>query len=77
MSTRIKFFRNEAELKETFRFLSSHGIKAYTRTRTPSTVTPGEEPFGFDLFVLRDDDVAEARQLLDYEFGAQYGETAK
>jgi len=77
MSTRIKFFRNELELRETFRFLNSHGIKTYIRNRTPSTVAPGEEAFGFDLFVLRDADVEEARQLLDYEFGSQYGETTE
>ncbi|OGZ17456.1 MAG: hypothetical protein A2494_00285 [Candidatus Lloydbacteria bacterium RIFOXYC12_FULL_46_25] len=74
MSTRIKFFREQNQAHETQVFLNTHAIKSYIRTRTPSTVTPGEEPYGFDLFVLRDDDVDEARQVLNYEFGSTWGE---
>ena len=59
---------------ETRQFLNTRGIKSYLRTRSPLTVLPREEPYGFDLFVLRDDDVDEARQLLSYEFGASWGE---
>jgi hypothetical protein len=53
------------------------GIKSYTRERTPTTVMPGEEPYGYDLLVLRDEDVEEARQLLDYEYGHDWGEPPK
>ena len=74
MSTRIKFFREQDQARETQVFLNTHAIKSYIRTRTPSTVAPGEEPYGFDLFVLKDDDVDEARQVLNYEFGTTWGE---
>ena len=74
MSTRIKFFRESAQAQESREFFNAHGIKTYLRERSPSTVAPGEEAFGTDLFVLRDDDVPEAKQLLDYEFGRAWGE---
>ncbi|GEM_PF-4473327 len=74
MSTRIKFFRDGGQAQETRQFFNTHGIKTYLRERSPSTVTPGEETFGTDLFVLREDDVAEAKQLLDYEFGRCWGD---
>ena len=74
MSTRIKFFREQEQARETQMFLNTRAIKSYIRTRTPSTVAPGEEPYGFDLFVLKDDDVDEARQVLNYEFGSTWGE---
>lgn len=77
MSGRIKFFRDREQANETRQFLNTHGIKSYTRERTPSTVMPGEEPFGFDLLVLREEDVEEAHQLLDYEYGHDWGEPPK
>ncbi len=76
MSTRIKFFREHEQARETRMFLNTHAIKNYIRTRTPSTIAPGEEPYGFDLFVLKDDDVETAHQLLNYEFGRTWGETS-
>lgn len=77
MSTRIKFFREQDQARETQVFLNTRAIKSYIRTRIPSTTAPGEEPYGFDLFVLRDDDVDEARQVLNYEFGAGWGEAVR
>jgi hypothetical protein len=74
MSTRIKFFRESVQAQETRQFLSTHGIKSYLRERSASTVAPGEEAFGYDLYALRDEDIPEARQLLEYEFGSQWGE---
>lgn len=77
MSGRIKFFREREQANETRQFLNTRGIKSYTRERTPSTVMPGEEPYGYDVLVLREEDVEEARQLLDYEFGCEWGEAPK
>jgi hypothetical protein len=77
MSGRIKFFREREQANETRQFLNTRGIKSYTRERTPSTVTPGEAPYGYDVLVLRDEDVEEARQLLDYEYGCDWGESPK
>jgi hypothetical protein len=74
MSSRVKFFRDGTQAHETRQFLNTRGIKSYLRERSPSTVKPGEEPFGFDVFVLRDEDVEEACQLLLYEFGSSWGE---
>ncbi len=74
MSSRIKFFRENTQAQETRQFLSTHRIKSYLRERTPMTAKQGEDPFGFDLFVLRDEDTEEARQLLLYEFGNDWGE---
>lgn len=56
----------------------TRAIKTYLRDRTSTTVLLGasEEKFGCDLFVLRDDDAPEARQLLDYEYGKGWGESA-
>jgi hypothetical protein len=75
MSARIKFFRDGIQARETRQFLNGRGIKSYIRERTPTTVAPGEEPYGYDLYVLRDDDLDKARQLLLYEFGNGWGET--
>jgi hypothetical protein len=77
MSGRIKFFRNGEQANETRQFLNMRGIKTYTRERTPSTVMPGEELYGYDLLVLRDEDVEEARELLEYEYGHEWGEPPK
>jgi hypothetical protein len=77
MSGRIKFFRDREQANETRQFLNIRGIKNYTRERTPTTVMPGEEPYGYDLLVLRDEDMEEARQLLDYEYGHDWGEPPK
>lgn len=74
MSFRIKFFRSGDQVQETKQFLNMRGIKSYTRERTPSTVMPGEEPYGFDLLILREEDVEEAKQLLEYEYGNDWGE---
>ena len=75
MSTRIKFFRDGVQAQETRQFLNTHSIKSYIRERTAATVGQGEEAYGFDLYALRDEDVDNARQLLDYEFGGKWGET--
>lgn len=76
MSCRIKFFRDVSQAIETHKFLNMRGIKSYLRERSPSTVAQGEEPYGADVFVLRDDDAEEARQLVSFEFGGTWGETA-
>ena len=75
MSSRIKFFRDVSQAMETHKFLNMRGIKSYLRERSPSTVAAGEEPYGADVFVLRDEDVEEARQLVLFEFGGKWGET--
>ena len=77
MSCRIKYFREKNQADETRRFLNMRGIKSYLRERTASTVAAGEESFGVDVFVLRDEDVEEAHQLLLYEFGGTWGESTK
>lgn len=74
MSSRVKFFREHLQANETRQFLNTRGIKSYLRERTPTTVALGEAPFGFDVFVLRDEDVEEAKQLLLYEFGGTWGD---
>ncbi len=75
MSSRVKFFRESTQAHETRQFLNTRGIKSYIRERTPTTVAKGEDPFGYDVFVLREEDVAEAKQILLYEFGGSWGET--
>lgn len=74
MSCHIRFFRNIDQAKETQQFLNTRGIKSFLRERSPATVEPGEEPFGFDVYVLREDDIEEARLLLGYEYGEGWGE---
>ena len=74
MANRIKFFRNKEQIGETERFLNTRGIKCFIRERSPGTVASGEEPFGFDLFILRDEDVETAKEVLDGEFGHEWGE---
>ncbi len=54
----------------------THNIKNFIRERSPTTVAQGEEAFGFDIFILRDEDLAEAWKLLDYEFGKSWGENS-
>ncbi len=74
MSTRIKFFRERDQVHNTHQFLNTRGIKSYIRERAPSTTAQGEEPYGFDLYALRDEDVDEARQIIAFEFGSGWGE---
>ena len=74
MAARIKFFRDRVQAQETLRFLNAHRIRGFVRERLPSTATPDQELFGFDLFVLRDDDVDNAKKLLSYEYGNEWGE---
>lgn len=74
MSSRVKFFRESVQAHETREFLNMRGIKSYLRERTPTTVEQGENPFGYDVFVLREEDVEEAKQLLLYEYGTDWGE---
>lgn len=76
MSSRIRFFREPERAQATREFLIGHGIKTFIRERSPSTVQEGEEPYGFDIYILRDEDLAEAWKLLDYEFGKNWGEGA-
>lgn len=75
MSNKIRFFREAEKAQATREFLIGHNIKSFIRARTPSTVKEGEDPYGFDIFVLRDEDVVEALRLLKYEFGSSWGET--
>jgi hypothetical protein len=75
MACRIKFFRSKEQVLETQRFFNARGIKCFTRERSPGNVGRGEEPFGFDLFILRDEDVDEAKELLNYEYGSEWGDT--
>lgn len=75
MSSRIRFFHERESAQETHEFLNMHGIKSFIRERTPSTVQPDEVPYGFDIFILRDEDLAEAWKLLDYEYGKSFGDT--
>lgn len=74
MAARIKFFYRKGQVEETQRFLNTHGIKCFTRARSSLNASPGEEPFGFDLFILRDEDVDTAKELLNYEYGSEWGE---
>ncbi len=74
MSSRVRFFREAEKANTTREFLTLHNIKNFIRERSPSTVTQGEEPYGFDIFILRDEDLAEAWKLLEYEFGKTWGE---
>ena len=74
MSSRIRFFREAEQAQITREFLTTHNIKNFIRERSPSTVSQGEESYGFDVFVLRDEDLAEAWKLLAYEFGNEWGE---
>lgn len=75
MTTRIKFFRDGRQASESRQFLSNHEIKTFLRDREGAH--PHDPPAGFELFVLRDDDVEEARKLIDYEYGESWGENAK
>lgn len=74
MSSRIRFFRETEKAQATREFLVGHGLKTFIRERSPSTVKEGEEPYGFDVYILRDEDLAEACKLLEYEFGTSWGE---
>lgn len=65
MGTLIKFCKMLDEAQYTQQFLLEHSIKSYVRERDPEEVAPGEDPYGFDVFVLRDDDLAEAKELLE------------
>lgn len=73
MSTPIKFFRDHDQIETTQRFLSEHAIKTFIRERGKDEKDKDAGIFGYDLFVLREDDVDEARQLLTYEFGSDWG----
>ncbi|OGZ05479.1 MAG: hypothetical protein A2845_05695 [Candidatus Lloydbacteria bacterium RIFCSPHIGHO2_01_FULL_49_22] len=74
MSTRIKFFREADQARDTRQFLITHGIKSFIRNREGARSETSGEAFGFDLFALREEDVDEARTLLNYEFGSGWGE---
>ena len=74
MSARIRFFRDFKQAHETQEFLITHNIKSYLCKRTPETTIKGEDPYGFDVFVLREDDVKDAHQILDFEYGSEWGE---
>lgn len=75
MSSRIRFFREWEGAQSTHEFLNRHKIKSFIRERTPGTVQNNEVPYGFDIFILRDEDLAEAWKLLDYEYGKSFGDT--
>ena len=77
MATRIKFFHDAEQVQEARRFFNTRGIKNFVRERSRVPLVAGEEPFGFDLFILRAEDVDEARKLLDYEYGNEWGETIR
>jgi hypothetical protein len=73
MSVRIKFFKEQTQAKETLEFLNGMNFKSFLRERDKMHAKPGEDPAGYDLFVLRDDDVADARKALDFQFGGEWG----
>ena len=74
MSVRIKYFRKELQANESRQSLANHSIKTFLREREGPR--PHDPPQGFELFVLKDDDVDDARQILEYEFGSEWGENA-
>ncbi len=74
MSTRIKVFSDERQARDTRQFLSTRGLKTYVCNRAKGGAHGSGPATGFDLFALRDEDVPEARQLLEYEFGTEWGE---
>ncbi len=73
MSVLIKYFVREIQANETRQALANHNIKTFLRERRGAH--PHDPPKGHELFVLRDDDVEEARKLIEYEFGVDWGET--
>lgn len=73
MSVKIKYFLKEMQANETRQSLANHNIKTFLREHAGPH--PHDPPRGFELFVLRDDDVEEARKLIEYEFGTDWGET--
>ena len=77
MSSRVRYFRDADQAKITREFLNAHNIKNFIRERTPSTVAAGEVAHGFDIFILRDEDLADAWKLLSYEFGGLWGEATR
>lgn len=79
MSTRIAFFMQEGEAKATHAFLNSRGVKTFTRSRggANAQTEEGESPYGFDLFVLSDEEADDAIALIEYEFGKEWGEAGR
>ena len=73
MSVRIKYFKDARQANESRQCLANHSIKSFLRER--EAPRPHDPPVGFELFVLRDEDGDEAKQLLDYEYGTSWGET--
>jgi hypothetical protein len=73
MSAPVKFFREREQAEATQRYLQERTIKTFLRERNSETPQPGQDAYGYDLFVLRDDDLEEAKQLIAYEFGSDWG----
>ncbi len=61
-------------MQETQKFLNARNIKCFVREHKRDAAERDATPSGFDLFVLRDEDVDEARKLLEYEYGNEWGE---
>lgn len=76
MSARIKFFRENNQAWEAHQVLGNHSIKSYIRERANVVVNGQEVALGYDLYVLKDDDVENARNIIDYELGSGWGENA-
>lgn len=77
MSVPIRFFRDSNQAWETYRLLGNHNIKTYVREReVPRGGDDDRTTIGYDLLVLRDDDAENARKILNYEFGQEWGEEA-
>lgn len=74
MTARLKYFRQREQLLETQRFLNGHNIKSYVREHKREKPEEEAAPIGYDLYILRDEDVEDAKKLLDYEFGTEWGE---
>ncbi len=78
MTTRIKFFFDQAQAVATHEFLNQRAIKSFIRDRKQMDEKEAEnKPFGFDLFVLNDEDADTATEIVDYEFGADWGRIEK
>lgn len=72
MSSLLKFYKEREHAELAQRLLAERSIKTFTRER--AGIDPQGDPiFGYDLFVLREEDFSEAEQLLRYELGSSYG----
>lgn len=68
MSIHIRLFRERSLAEAAQQYLSDHSIKTFIRMRD-SDDEDEHAPYGFDLFVLREEDAEDARMMLNYEYG--------